>query len=195
MPALKPTEYEAEIVWLGVVTSMDRAALLAEMRDALDLRFDGVAGSVHGGLTRESCTRVKAQYPVGTAIRNERQLSILSAEELDAIAAKMGLDSIDPARLGASIVLRGIPDFSHVPPSSRLQAPSGATVVVDMENRPCQFPAKSIETVAPGMGKGFKTAATGRRGVTAWIAREGRVALGDRMRLHIPDQPGWQPGW
>jgi MOSC domain-containing protein YiiM len=66
-------------------------------------------------------------------------------------------------------------------------------VAVDMENRPCQFPAKSIETVAPGMGKGFKTAATGRRGVTAWVAREGRIALGDMMRLHVPDQPAWAP--
>ena len=191
MPALIPTDFTAEIVWLGVVTDMDRSALLAEPRDALDLRLDGVAGSVHGGLTRASCSRVTAQYPRGTTIRNERQLSILSAEELEAIAATMGLETLDPARLGASIVLRGIPDFSHVPPSSRLQAASGATVVVDMENRPCQFPAKSIETVAPGMGKAFKPAAQGRRGVTAWIAREGRIALGEVMRLHVPDQPAW----
>lgn len=193
MPALKPTDYVAEVIWLGVVANMDRKELLADAREAVELRFDGIAGSVHGGATRESCSRVKSQYPKGTAIRNERQLSIISEEELIQIAAKMGVEKIDPARLGASMVIRGIADFSHVPPSSRLQAPSGATVTVDMQNRPCQFPAKSIEHVAPGQGKGFKSAAEGRRGVTAWVAREGRVAVGDKLRLHIPDQRGWMP--
>ncbi|ASP18988.1 putative metal-sulfur cluster biosynthesis proteins YuaD [Antarctobacter heliothermus] len=193
MPALKPTDYTATVTWLGVVTNDDRAELLAEVLAAVDLTFEGVAGSVHGGATRESCSRVKSQYSPGTRIRNERQLSIISAEELSEIAAQMGLDRIDPARLGASMVLSGLPDFSFLPPSSRLQAPSGATLTVDMQNRPCQFPAKSIDKVAPGLGKGFKPAANGRRGITASVAREGRVALGDVLRLHIPDQRGWQP--
>ncbi|WP_121632724.1 MOSC domain-containing protein [Tropicibacter alexandrii] len=193
MPALEPSDYMAEIVWLGVLTMTDRNAMLSERREALHLRFDGVEGSVHGGLTRPSCSRVKAQYSRGTEIRNERQVSILSLEELEAIAAAMGVDEIDPARLGATMVVRGLPDFTHVPPSSRLQAPSGATLTVDMENMPCQFPAKSIETVAPGFGKRFKPAAKGRRGVTAWVAREGRVAVGDHLRLHLPMQRPWQP--
>jgi len=34
-------------------------------------------------------------------------------------------------------------------------------------------------------------AAKGRRGVTAWVEREGRLAVGDALRLHIPDQPAW----
>ncbi|SNS33222.1 MOSC domain-containing protein [Antarctobacter heliothermus] len=193
MPALKPTDYSATVIWLGVVTNDDRVELLAEKRNAVDLTFDGIAGSVHGGATRESCSRVKSQYSRGTRIRNERQLSIISAEDLAEIAARMGVETIDPARLGASMVISGLPDFSFVPPSSRLQAPSGATLTVDMQNRPCQFPAKSIDKVAPGLGKGFKPAATGRRGVTASVACEGRVALGDVLRLHIPDQRGWQP--
>ncbi len=33
--------------------------------------------------------------------------------------------------------------------------------------------------------------ATGRRGVTAWVEREGALVLGDHLRLHIPDQPAW----
>lgn len=191
MPALKPTAYRAEVVWLGVVTNNERKELLAEARDALDLIFAGIEGSVHGGLTRASCTRVKAQYPKGTPIRNERQLSIVSAEELASIAEAMGVAALDPARLGASMVLRGLPDFSHVPPSSRLQAPSGATLCVDMENRPCVFPGRSLDVDWPGQGKGFKPAAEGRRGVTAWVAREGRVAVGDVLTLHVPDQPAW----
>jgi MOSC domain-containing protein YiiM len=191
MPALKPTAFSARISWLGVVTSEDRKALLAEPRQALDLTFEGIAGSVHGGRTRASCSRVTSQHPKGTPIANERQLSIISVEEMAEIAAKMGLDSLDPARLGASIVIEGIPDLSHLPPSSRLQAPSGATLVVDMQNRPCILPARSLDTVHPGQGKLFKPAAEGRRGVTAWVQREGRIALGEELRLHVPDQRAW----
>ncbi|MEO9514461.1 MAG: MOSC domain-containing protein [Paracoccaceae bacterium] len=191
MPALKPTTFEAQITWLGSLTTKDRTELRSETAQALDLTFEGVAGSVHGGHTRASCVRVRSQYPEGTSIRNERQLSIISDEELQQIAATIGVDQIDPARLGASIVLRGIPNFTHVPPSSRLQAPSGATICVDMENRPCQFPARSIEAADPGHGKAFKSAAKDIRGVTAWVAAEGRIAIGDTLRLHIPDQPVW----
>jgi hypothetical protein len=29
--------------------------------------------------------------------------------------------------------------------------------------------------------------------VTAWVEREGVLRLGEMLRLHIPDQPAWQP--
>ena len=190
MPALLPTTYFAEILWLGRVADMQRNELMAVPESELWLSFDGLVGA-HSGETRASCSRVTAQYPKGTVIRNERQLSIVSEEELIEIARRLRLDAIDPARLGASMVVRGIPDFTRVPPSSRLIAPSGASLVVNMENRPCIFPARSIEAETPGHGKGFKAAANGLRGVTAWIEREGRVVLGERLVLHIPDQPPW----
>ena len=193
MPALKPTDMTATVTWLGALTGDDRTAMLGEKYDRIDLTFAGIAGAFHAGLTRPSCSRVTSQYPKGTDIKNERQLSIVSEEELAQIAAEMGVDSIDPARIGATMVIRGIPDFTHVPPSSRLQAPSGATVVVDMENRPCIFPAKSLDVVHPGKGKAFKPAAAGKRGVTAWVAAQGRVAIGDLLTLHIPDQRAWAP--
>lgn len=179
-------------MWLGSVQTKERAELLATPLESLALTFTGIPGSVHSGVTSPSCSRVTAQHPRGTEIRNVRQLSIVSTEELDAIARAIGLDAIDPARVGASILLRGIPDFSHVPPSSRLQSAAGTTLVIDMENRPCQFPGVSLEAAHPGHGKGFKSAATGRRGVTAWVEREGRLTLGDRLTLHVPDQPAWK---
>lgn len=190
MPVLKPTEFVGRIVWLGLVR--DRAAALqAEAVSGLVATFAGPEGEAHGGLTRPSCSRVLAQYPKGTMIRNTRQFSILSAEELEQIAARMGVASLDPALVGASMVVEGIPDFSHLPPSSRLQGDGGATLVVDIENRPCQLPARPIEARHPGFGARFKTAATGRRGITAWVEREGAFRLGEGLRLHVPDQPVW----
>lgn len=190
MPVLKPTDYAARILWLGLVRDRD-AALAAEAVDSITATFAGPEGEAHGGLTRPSCSRVTAQYPKGTTIRNTRQFSILSAEELAQIAARMGLDRLDPALVGATMVVEGIPDFSHVPPGSRLQAEGGATLVVDIENRPCQLPAKPIEGRHAGFGAKFKAAAQGRRGITAWVEREGTFLIGDAIRLHIPDQPVW----
>lgn len=190
MSALKPTTYIGRITWLGHVADRE-AALESQGQTALKATFAGPEGEAHGGLTRPSCSRVLGQYKRNTEIRNTRQFSILSAEDLAAIAAKMGLGSLDPALVGASMVIEGIPDFSHLPPSSRLQGANGATLVVDMNNRPCTLPARPIETRHPGFGKAFKTAAKGRRGITAWVEREGTFTLGEAVRLHIPDQPVW----
>ena len=190
MQALKPTDFHAEITWLGRVADRE-ARLESEALGKAVLEWGGIAGEAHGGVTRPSCSRVLEQHPRGTEIRNVRQLSILSEEELAAIAAEMGLDALDPALVGASMAVKGLPDFTHVPPGSRLQAPSGATLVIDMENRPCLLPAKVIEGRYPGKGKLFKPAAKGRRGVTAWVERQGGIAVGDKLRLHIPDQRVW----
>ena len=191
MPALVPTDFHATVCYLGLVADRD-ASLRSVALDRADLTFAGIAGEAHGGETRPSCSRVISQHPRGTTIRNVRQLSILSAEELSEIAAAMGIPTVEPAWLGASMVVRGLPDFTHLPPSSRLQAPSGATLVVDMENRPCHLPAAVIDEHVPGHGKAFKAAAKGKRGVTAWVEREGPIALGDVLRLHIPGQRTWK---
>lgn len=190
MPALKPTQFIGTITWLGRVVDRE-AALESASLDQLMARFSGPDGEAHGGLTRPSCSRVLGQYKRNTEIRNTRQFSILSAEDLAAIAAAMGLQSLDPALVGASMVIEGIPDFSHIPPSSRLQADGGATLVVDMENRPCTLPARPIETRHAGFGKAFKPAAQGRRGIMAWVEAEGVLRVGAQVRLHIPDQPAW----
>ncbi len=192
MPALKKTDFVGEIVWLGRV--LDRkSALRSSPVTTLNATFTGVEGEDHSGLTRPSCARVTSQYPRKTEIRNTRQLCIVSQEEMAEVARKMGLDSFDPSWAGATMVISGIPDLTHIPPSSRLQTQLGTTLTVDMENRPCILPAPEIDADAPGYGKKFKAAAAGRRGVTAWVEREGALTVGDRMVLHIPDQRPWQP--
>lgn len=188
-----PTDVTGEIVWLGRVAVPVGADLIVHGAPVAEMpvTLAGYGDEVHAGLTRASCSRVRDLYPDGTEIRNVRQLTVVSAEDLAAVAADLDLDAVDPAWLGAGIVLRGIPDFTHVPPSSRLQNATGATIVVDMENRPCTQVARTIEADRPGHGKAFKAAAAGRRGVTAWVEREGVFRIGDRLRLFVPDQPAW----
>lgn len=189
--ALNPTNFQATVVWLGVVRNAE-PDLTADIVTRLDLSFGGDKGERHGGLTALSDVRVLAQYPRGTQISNVRQLSILSEEELNEIAHGMGVDHIDPASVGASMVVRGIPNWTHIPPSSRLQTHrGGTTLVIDMENRPCVYPGLEIEKQHPGKGSKWKAAAENKRGVTAWVQREGPISLGDSLTLHVPDQPQW----
>lgn len=189
MPALKPTSFYAEIQWLGRVP--DGPDLPSEPLAEMTLGFAGLEGEKHAGLTRPSCSRVTRQHARGTKIANVRQLCIVSEEELRAIAEGTGLARINPEWLGASIVVSGLPELTYLPPSSRLQGQDGCTLVVDMENRPCHLPGREIEKKHPGLGKGFKSAAQGRRGVTAWVERPGTLRMGDKLRLHVPDQPVW----
>ncbi|MEM7240665.1 MAG: MOSC domain-containing protein [Pseudomonadota bacterium] len=192
MPALLKTEFTAKIEYLGYVG--DRAVDLASAPTPhFDLTFAGFGSEAHAGETRPSCARVRDIYPRGTPIRNTRQISIVSQEELQQIAQNMGIETLRPEWIGASIMVSGLADFSHLPPSSRLRAPSGATLTIDMENRPCTLPAPVIEQHFPDKGKRFKASAKGLRGVTAWVEREGRISEGDLLELFIPDQPAWDP--
>ncbi|WP_158968855.1 MOSC domain-containing protein [Chachezhania sediminis] len=189
MATLRNTGMTAEVVWLGKVPT--GKGIAAEPVEAMDLTFDGLAGERHEGTFRPSCVRVKQLYKEGTQIRNVRQLTILSAEEMEAIAADMGMERLDPSFLGATVVVRGIPDFTHIPPSARLQTGSGLTLTVDMENEPCVLPGREVEKAHAGYGPKFKPAAMGRRGVTAWVEHPGTLALGDRFALHVPAQRAW----
>ena len=191
MAGFVASDYTATITFLGFVPRREGAEIEAEAVREMPLTLAGFDKEFHAGVTRPSCSRVANIHPEGTEIRNSRQMSILSEEEISEIAKEMGLPRLDPSWLGASIVLKGIPDFSHVPPASRLLSASGVTIVVDVENGPCNYPAKTIDTVQPGFGKAFKPAAKGRRGVTASVERGGALRVGDELKLFVPDQRGW----
>jgi len=165
--------------------------ITSEACRSCSVSFAGLEGDSHNGLVRDSCVRVRRQYTVGTTIRNARQISIVSAEELQAIAAGMNIPEISAAWLGANLCLRGIESFTQVPPSSRLVFSSGASLVVDMTNEPCKGPADVIEKKHPGHGKHFVKQAMDLRGVTAWVEREGELTVGDEVEVHVPMQKTW----
>ena len=98
--------------------------------------FDGLAGDRHSTLVRAACARTSRQYKIGTPIRNTRQITIISVEDLAEIARRMGVGGLSPEELGANLWVPGIPAFTHVPPSSRLIFSGGASLVVDLENAP-----------------------------------------------------------
>lgn len=150
--------------------------------------FTGMDGDCHGGITRKSDSRMLKQYKRNTEVRNSRQVSLLSAEELAEVAARMGIPAVKPEWVGANMVVRGIPDLTLLPPSTRLQFPSGAMLVVDAENHPCRQPADIIARHHPEAKRGFVSAAMHKRGVVGWVEAEGVIRKGDTITIWIPPQ-------
>jgi MOSC domain-containing protein YiiM len=180
---------------VAVLRSPVRESGLEKQRmDRLQLRFEGIEGDCHGGRIRESDSRMVTQYVRGTPVANTRQVSILSAEELDQIATKLGIPGLPPEWVGANLVTAGIPDLTLLPPATRLHFSSGATLIVDIENAPCRYVGEVIEKHHPGRGAQFVASAKHMRGVVAWVEREGAIAVNDAITLHLPPQRLWQHG-
>lgn len=190
MPMLTPTKMKAKIRYLGI--NDQGKDLTTTPVSSVEVDFAGFAGDSHAGVTRASCSRVQSQYPKGTEIRNTRQIAALSVEELDSIRLSMKLDTLEPSWVGANLVVEGLHDFSQLPPSARLIAENGTSLVVDMENAPCRFPGDIIDQHRPGFGKLFPKAALGKRGITLWVERPGALREGDLLTLHVPPTCTWR---
>jgi len=182
---LKKLDVRTEAILVNATPNED---LSSSRIASVVITYAGFDGESHSGLVRASCVRVRGQYAEGTEIRNTRQISIVSAEELALIAESMGIDTLQPEWVGANLLVSGIPNFSKIPSSTRMIFTSGASLVVDLENSPCKYPGEIIERHHPGKGELFPKAAYGRRGVTAWVEREGHITTGEEIRLHIPPQ-------
>jgi hypothetical protein len=159
-----------------------------QQRQSLSLLLSGPQGDCHTGLTRLSDSRTLQTYKRDTIIRNVRQITMLSVEEMADIAQAMGLPDVKASWLGGNLVTSGIPDLTLLPPSTRVQFPSGATLVVDTENLPCRQVSSVIEKIHPEKGGMFVKAATHKRGLTAWVECEGDVSVGDEIKIFIPPQ-------
>lgn len=164
-----------------------RDTFVSEPLEVLDLTYEGIPGDRHAGLYRESGPR-EPWYPRGTAMRNERQLSILSVEENAEIAAALAIPALKPEWIGGNILLSGVPELSQLPPRTLLMFPSGATVRIDGDNGPCKKSGAAIAANIPGrpdIELGFVQAARHKRGILGWVEREGAVRPGDVVKLRI----------
>lgn len=162
---------------------VDTEAVESTPKDEIQLTYAGVVGDRHEGLVRPSGAR-EPWYPRGTRMRNERQLSMLSVEELAEVAANLSLPVLPAEWIGANIALSGIPHFSRLPPRTLLMFPSGATIRIDGDNGPCRVSGRSIMQHHPGRSDvefGFVKAATGKRGLVGWVEREGVIRTGDEV--------------
>ena len=160
--------------------------------DSLRLGFDGISGDLHAGATRRSGGR-EPWYPRGTEMRNERQLSVVAADELAIVAERMGLAEIKPEWIGANLVIEGVPHLSMLPAGTLLFFKDGVTIKVDAQNGPCRIAGRSIAEHA-GMADIeagallFPKAAKRLRGVVAWVEKPGTIKAGEEISVRVPEQ-------
>jgi MOSC domain-containing protein YiiM len=194
MTILHPTKIKGRVEAILINPDTADDSIETARVDGIDVHFEGLVGERHSKLVTLSDVRYRKQYANETPIRNTRQVSMVSVEDMAQIAENLGVGRIEPEWLGANLLVSGIPRFTEVPPSSRLIFSSGASIVVDNENEPCRYPADIVDKHHPGTGPRFVKAATHLRGTVGWVEREGRIEVGDTIALHIPPQRIYDTG-
>lgn len=169
----------------GVYLSPSLDDLQSVAQAELEISMDGIPGDRHFGATLKSNSRSK-QYPRGVEIRNSRQVSLLSAEELEEMARRLNIPEVKTEWLGNNLLVAGIPDLSHLPPGTRLLFPADAALVVEGQNFPCKGPAAILQAQypqVPNLYAAFLREAMQLRGIVAWVERPGRICAGDTLRV------------
>lgn len=179
-----------------VLVGRDAVSLVTTKETTIEITLEGVAGDKHAGITRLSDSRTP-WFTRGTVIRNSRQVSLVSVEDLDRMATVMELPVIEPEWLGANLVLRDIPDFSHLPPGSRLFFPDQTVLVVTEQNFPCVYPGKIIQAQYPDasrIAQTFPKAALHLRGLVACVEYPGTISEGDTIRVDVIEHAPYRGG-
>lgn len=169
------------------------------------IRHHGVRGDNHAG-TRLADVREREMLdfgiPKGTEIANHREFSAVSQEQLDEIAAAMGVPRVPHGCLGENLVVRGVPEFTALPSGTLLffrkspSQPRTAVLAVWRENTPCLAPGEAIQARHPGTPKLaalFPKVAIGKRGVVGSVYCSGTIHVGDEVVVKVPEQKIYSP--
>jgi hypothetical protein len=187
---------------LEVLVCETPGSILSSVRERVGVTFHGFDGDQHSGIVMASGSRTPF-YPHGTEIRNSRQVSIVSAEELAEVAALLELSELPPAWLGANLLVSGIPNLTLLPGMTRLffSSPatagsatsgasrgSGAVLLAQGENHPCSTAGAEVarQSGVPGLAAEFAGAARHRRGIVAVVERPGEICKGGRVVIDLP---------
>lgn len=106
-----------------------------------------------------------------TSRDGKRQVTLIQAEHLGAVASMLGIDAVNPATVRRNIVVRGI----------NLLALKGKSFSVGdalLEFTGLCHPCSRMET---GLGSGGYNAMRGHGGITARVLRSGIVKTGDAV--------------
>ncbi len=102
----------------------------------------------------------------------DRQVTLIQAEHLDAVASMLGRDSVDPAIVRRNIVVRGI---NLLALKDKLFRVGDA----ELEYTGLCHPCSKMETA---LGPGGYNALRGHGGITARVIRGGRIRTGSELR-------------
>lgn len=154
----------------------------------MQAELEGLVGDRHFGFVKKADGR-DSGVTRGTPVRNWRQWTAVSKEELAIIASRLSLSDVAPELLGANITFSGVEDLTAVPRGSSIWFPGGAILSVEDENAPCIGPGKEIAKRSSINPQEFVKAALGMRGLVGVVFRAGQIRVGDIAEVNV-HRPG-----
>ncbi|MBR7618589.1 MOSC domain-containing protein [Phenylobacterium sp. 20VBR1] len=154
------------------------ARLMTAPVRAGSITWIGLRPAAHAPMTPvPSATLVASQGMEGDRYRTRnnggRQVTLIQAEDLAAIASYLGRDAVGPEALRRNIVVRGINLLALKEKRFRL---GGALLAYSGECHPCS----RMEAI---LGTGGYNAVRGHGGITARILDGGAVRVGDSLEV------------
>lgn len=214
-------ENQAQVVGLNTVEGESGSPgidLVHELTE-LDLDFDGVKTSEFGRDRHYGQTRLARRYQIGSwagrIVRNERQVSLATKEDLCEIADGLGISGIITdsnesvvefmsQTMAVNLVIDGEDIKRYIGPGTKLMIGSpeaGAIIDISEAHLPCKKPALSIsrrlELDYEDLKSRFKEVSAEKRGFMAGVYSAGKIALHDQISFqlaidHRTDIPNWR---
>lgn len=158
---------------------------------SLHVSIEGIVGDRHGGFTRIVYNRSASLYnrsgvAPGTNVRNNRQWSAISPDELDMISDILSPDfgretRVTPEMIGANFLIDGIQNLTQLPgltylvlsPHERFESgrPEDSVLVVYGQARPCEVAGRAVASAHGSLHNAsrFVKASMGHRGIVGWV--------------------------
>ncbi len=161
-----------------------------ESTGSVRAELDGFVGDKHRSYSRLAYEG--ESVPVGTTCRNSRQWSAVAVEELAKIQQAMELETpLTAETLGANLCFAGLADFSQLSKGTELWFPSGAILVVENYNPPCQDMSEKIANTHMMIAGesprrfAFAMAAKRLRGLVGVVEVAGEINAGDEVIVKV----------
>lgn len=170
---------------IGIYIANDPNSILSNSIEKIEVSLEGFAGDKHSGWTKPSDGRTRF-YPRGTTIRNSRQISIVSEEELGEVARAIRIDIVKPEWLGANLLISGIPNLTGLKPNTRFFFSSGVVLLITSDNLPCSQITKEIMKHYPNkpeLKDEIILAAMTKRGLVAVVEFPGIILRDEEVRV------------
>jgi len=146
-----------KVEWIGLRTA--KQATLKDVQEVEVNTTEGLVGDHYHGNSRN------------------RQVTLIQAEHLEAVASMLKKDNIDPRLTRRNIVISGINLLAF----NERQFQIGEEVILEMTGH-CQ-PCTRMES---NLGPGGYNAMRGHGGITAKVIRGGKILVGDNVKLALP---------
>jgi MOSC domain-containing protein YiiM len=97
---------------------------------------------------------------------------------------------MEPAWVGANLMVSGIPNLTQLPSGSRFYFENGVGIVVEGPNAPCVTAGGSLQDQfpdRPDLTSAFPKKAIGKRGLVAWVEEPGQIKKGETVTVRLAE--------